>query len=182
LSLHWRLTWRGSNSTHFLDTTNSAATIRALGCTSEYIRANDKLVDNSLRATYIMAMIQQWLMFTINVVVAMLAALVIVLSTQVKSAFVYTGAGMVTLISLGEYLANVILTFTSLETAIGAVSRLKAFGSNTPSESPSNSERPPPESWPESGRIEIIGASASYQSVPTPYVPHRDGNTAKPRE
>jgi len=50
-----------------------------------------------------------------------------------------------------------------LETSIGAVSRVKAFSADTPSENlPAEVVEPPP-NWPARGHIEIRSISASYK-------------------
>jgi hypothetical protein len=52
-----------------------------------------------------------------------------------------------------------------LETSIGAVSRVKAFSTNTPSENLPAEIVVPPANWPGKGLIEFRGVSASYKYI-----------------
>lgn len=56
-----------------------------------------------------------------------------------------------------------IIPWTSLETSIGAVSRVRSFAQETPSEVKSDVDRIPGEEWPEAGAISFEIVSASYQ-------------------
>jgi ATP-binding cassette subfamily C (CFTR/MRP) protein 1 len=58
-------------------------------------------------------------------------------------------------------LASIVGNWTSLETSMGAVSRLKSFGETVPDEN--ESQEKPPEDWPQFGAIEINQVSASYR-------------------
>ena len=52
---------------------------------------------------------------------------------------------------------------TMLETSIGAVSRVKAFSTETESEALPSEIVVPPENWPSKGLIEFRNVSASYK-------------------
>ena len=73
---------------------------------------------------------------------------------------------MVSLMTFGKTLANIVQMYTLLETSIGAVGRLKALSDDTVGEDGIGEDVVPPVSWPERGRIEIVGVSASYRYVP----------------
>jgi ATP-binding cassette subfamily C (CFTR/MRP) protein 1 len=60
-----------------------------------------------------------------------------------------------------------------LETSIGAVSRIKAFSADTPSENLPAEMVVPPENWPMRGFIEIRNVSASYKYIPLSALPSR---------
>lgn len=96
-------------------------------------------------------------------VVAVLALSIVALSTQLRSNAGFAGASMVSLMSFGKILANLVQMYTQLETSIGAVGRLKSFSDVTPREEMGNEHGVVPASWPESGKIEIKGVSASYR-------------------
>ncbi|PNY23797.1 Uncharacterized protein TCAP_06269 [Tolypocladium capitatum] len=150
--------------THFTDTINGLVTLRAFGWVDHYLQVNNQLLDDSQRPAYLLAMAQHWLTFVLNLLVAIIAIVVVVLSTQIKSiaSVGFTGASLVTLMSFGESISLLITYYTLLETSIGAVSRLKSFSENVPSESLSRDDILPPQMWPHSGGIEIRGVSASY--------------------
>jgi ATP-binding cassette subfamily C (CFTR/MRP) protein 1 len=63
--------------------------------------------------------------------------------------------------ALGLSLKSLVSFWTSLETSIGSVSRIKSFSSDTPSEDPKHLEKAP-DDWIHSGQIEIENVSASH--------------------
>lgn len=138
------------------------ATFRAFGWVQQGIQHNNGLLDNSQRPAYLLAMIQRWLGLMLNAIVAILATVVVALSTQLRSNTGFTGAGLVTLMTFGDIFAHFIQVYTMLETSIGAVSRLKTFSEKTKSESLFGEDVVPPEYWPPRGKIEIKAVSASY--------------------
>lgn len=149
-------------STHFLDTIRGVATFRAFGWVQDGIDLNNRLLDTSQRPTYLLAMVQRWLGFTLQMLVALLAVVVVTLATQVRSSTALTGASLITLMTFGDVLKYIIRWWTQLETSIGAISRLKSFGENVKSESLDGEDIKPPREWPLRGAIEISGVSASY--------------------
>ncbi|KAK3898910.1 hypothetical protein C8A05DRAFT_37494 [Staphylotrichum tortipilum] len=147
---------------HYIDTIKGIATFRALGWVREGIQQNYLLLDTSQRPAYLLAMIQRWLALTLQLVVAVIAVAVVAMATQLRSNTAFTGAGLIALMSFGETLAQIIRFYTLLETSIGAVSRLKAFGENVKPENKEGEDVIPPPEWPLKGAIEINGVSASY--------------------
>ncbi|KAK4142448.1 canalicular multispecific organic anion transporter 1 [Dichotomopilus funicola] len=153
--------------THFIDTLHSLATVRAHNWTHPSLTLNKSLLDTSQRPAYLLAMIQRWLAFTLQLVVAVLAIAVVALATQIHvntaggNAAGFTGASLVTLMSFGESLTTIIRFYTLLETSIGAVSRLKAFSETVAPEDQEGETGVPGVEWPR-GKIEIKGVSASY--------------------
>ena len=137
-------------------------TFRAFGWVEDGIDLNNHLLDTSQRPTYLLAMVQRWLGFTLQMVVATLAVMVVVLATQVRSNTAMTGASLVSLMTFGDILKYIIRWWTQLETSIGAVSRLKSFGEKVKPESLDGEDVKPPREWPLGGAIEISGVSASY--------------------
>jgi ATP-binding cassette subfamily C (CFTR/MRP) protein 1 len=140
------------------------ATFRAFGWVEDSLEVNNKLLDNSQRPAYLLTMIQGWLIFILNLVIAVIAILVVVLATQIKSTtrIGFTGASLITLMSFGGFISGLIVTYTQLETSIGAISRLKSFSEKVGQESLPGEDIVPPQWWPSSGAIEIRGVSASY--------------------
>tara|TARA_R110002060_G_scaffold48163_9_gene59130 strand:+ start:282 stop:1172 length:891 start_codon:yes stop_codon:yes gene_type:complete len=74
------------------------------------------------------------------------------------------GLALLNVMSFNESLANIIKTWTMLETSLGAISRLIAFTGHTASENLPGENQPVPENWPIHGSIEIKNVSASYTS------------------
>ncbi|KAK3325989.1 P-loop containing nucleoside triphosphate hydrolase protein [Apodospora peruviana] len=148
--------------THFIDTIKGVATFRAFGWVPDGIELNNQLLDTSQRPAYLLAMIQRWLGFTLSLVVAILAIAVVSLATQLRSNTAFTGASLVTLMKFGEALSVIVRFYTSLETSIGAVSRLKTFSDTVKPENQEGEDVVPPREWPLRGTIKLQGVSASY--------------------
>ena len=150
-------------STHFLDTMKGIITFRALGWAPHSIEQNNRLIDASQRPAYLLAMIQRWLALVLQLVVAGLSLTVVSLATQLRLSTAFTGASLVTLMNFGESLSMVVRMYTTLETSIGAVARLKSFSDTTQSESRDGEDFVPPVQWPLRGAILVNGVSASYK-------------------
>ncbi|KAI0158367.1 ABC transporter [Xylariaceae sp. FL1272] len=151
--------------TNFLDTVAGLPTIRAFGWISNYQTKNDALLDDSQRPSYLLAMAQQWLMLTMNVIVALIAVILVALATQLGSNAGSVGAGLVTLIALGSTLTTIVVAYTGLETSLGAITRLKKFGEETELESKAELSETPLSTWPSGGRVEIRDVYASYDGT-----------------
>lgn len=108
-------------------------------------------------------MVQRWLGFALQTVVAVLAVVVVTLATQLRSSTGLTGASLVTLMTFGDILNYIIRWYTQIETSIGAVSRLKNFSRKVKPESLEGENTVPPKEWPLKGGIEICEVSASYR-------------------
>jgi ATP-binding cassette subfamily C (CFTR/MRP) protein 1 len=138
--------------------------LRAFGWTDLNVEHNDKLLDNSIQPAYLLSAIQQWLRVSMQIIVAGLAIVVVSLVTQLDSNIGRTGTSLVTLLAFGNSLAELVTSFTDLETCIGAVSRLKAFTDDVKPEDQPTENQEPHELWPSRGNIEIKELSASYKS------------------
>ncbi|KAI1762775.1 P-loop containing nucleoside triphosphate hydrolase protein [Hypoxylon sp. FL1150] len=147
---------------HFIDTIKGVATFRAFGWVPDAVELNNRHLDTSQRPAYLLAMIQRWLGFTLQMVVAALAFVVVILATQQRSNTAFTGASLVTLMNFGDSLTIIVRMYTALETSIGAISRLKSFSETVKSESLEGEDIVPPPEWPLRGSIRIDGVSASY--------------------
>ncbi|CAM1502428.1 Fc.00g044120.m01.CDS01 [Cosmosporella sp. VM-42] len=153
--------------THFIDTIKGVVTIRAFGWESPDIERNNELLDTSQRPAYLLGMIQQWLMTTLQIIVAAIAVFLVGLATQLRANTGLTGASLVTLLTFSETISSLIRNYTSLETSLGAVSRLRTFSETVkPEDQPGEDIEPPPE-WPQGGRIDIKDVSASYDTEPS---------------
>ena len=139
------------------------ATFRAFGWIHDGIVKNNNLLDNSQRPAYLLAMIQRWLSFTLDSVVAVLATVVVVLATQVTSNTGFTGASLITIMTFGGSIANLLRAYTQLEISLGAINRLKTFSEKVSPEQQPGEDIKPNELWPEKGEITIRGVSASYR-------------------
>ena len=154
-----------SHSTNFLDTLSGLPTIRAFGWFPHQLARNNALLDDSQRPSYLLAMAQQWLMLTMNVLVAVVAVILVVVATQRRSNAGNVGAGLVTLITLGSTLTTIVNAYTGLETSLGAISRLKSFGEETESEDGKGEDVIPDKRWPMRGQVQMQDLEASYDGT-----------------
>lgn len=97
-------------------------------------------------------------------ITAALAILVVSLAVRLRESVAVglTGVSLVQLITLAETMKLLIQFWTSLETSLGAVARIKNFGEDTPDERLPGEDHQPSEDWLKSGAIELSHVSASY--------------------
>lgn len=150
--------------TNFLETLSGLPTIRAFGWAKPALGLNHELVDRSQQPFYLLLMVQQWLTLVLNLVTAALAVLIVGLAVRLRGSVSVglTAVSLIQLITLAENLKILIQFWTSLETSIGAVARIKNFSEETPDERLPGEDREPPADWPARGAIEIRDLSASY--------------------
>ncbi|KAH6957100.1 P-loop containing nucleoside triphosphate hydrolase protein [Fusarium avenaceum] len=148
--------------THFTDTMKGIATIRAFGWQEKDMSKSFQLLDTSQRPAYLLAMIQQWLASSLQFLVAGTAVLLVALSTQLRTNAGLTGASLISLLTFSETLSFLIQSYTSLETSLGAVSRLRSFSETVETENMPGEDIEPPKTWPRNGSIQISKVSASY--------------------
>ncbi|KAK7418553.1 hypothetical protein QQX98_003898 [Neonectria punicea] len=151
--------------THFLETLSGLATLRAFGWMPATIEANYVLVDRSQRPFYLLIMVQRWLVLVLDMTTAALALLVVGFAVMLRGDvdLGLTGVSLVQLIGLSETLNMLIQFWTSIETSIGAVARIKQFAEDTGDENLPGDTREPPTAWPDSGEIQIRDLKASYE-------------------
>ncbi|KAF3352357.1 Protein BCP1 [Verticillium dahliae VDG1] len=149
--------------THYLDTIKGISTFRAFGWMADHVTHNQQLLNTSQRPSYLLAMIQRWLSLTMEILVAIVAIIIVSLATQTGGNSGFTGASLVTLMSLSDVITWLIRNYTLLETSIGAVSRIKSFSESVVTEKRENEDYQPPVEWPQAGTIELQDVSASYK-------------------
>jgi ABC-type multidrug transport system fused ATPase/permease subunit len=148
----------------FLETLSGLITIRAFGWSTPALVHSQSLIDRSQRPFYLLLMVQQWLTLVLNLVTAGLAVLVVGLAVKFRDSVSagLTAVSLVQLITLAETLKLLIQFWTSLETSLGAVARIKNFGEETPDERLPGETEQPPTNWPSRGQIEMKSVSVSY--------------------
>ncbi|KAK4076517.1 hypothetical protein Purlil1_12630 [Purpureocillium lilacinum] len=152
--------------TQFLETLAGLPTLRAFGWAAPAVARNHALVDASQRPFYLLVMVQRWLVLVLDLVTAALALLVVGFAVRLRGSVSVglTGVSLVQLISLSETLNMLMQFWTSIETSIGAVARIKQFAEETPEESRPGEDLTPPEDWPSQGHLVISNLSASYET------------------
>lgn len=137
--------------------------IRAFKWAEQYQESYESLLDKSLQPDYLLDLVQQWLSLVLNLIVGIIAVTVTCFATQISSPSRdgLVGAGLVSLMTLGELVCATVRSWVQLETSLGAIKRLKDFEGTSPQKKDSAETRPP-EGWPSVGSIEINGVSAGY--------------------
>ncbi|KAF4426572.1 Multidrug resistance-associated 1 [Fusarium acutatum] len=150
--------------TQFLETLSGLATIRAFGWDAAVIQANHTLVDRSQRPFYLLMIVQRWLVLVLDLTTAALALLLVGLAVRLRGEVDVglTGVSLVQLISLSETVNMLIQFWTSIETSIGAVARIKQFAEETGEENLPGETHQLPAQWPDKGAIQINNLTASY--------------------
>ena len=158
---------------HFLETLHGLATIRAFGWQNSFEARTHSLLDASQKPYYLLACIQRWLTFVLDCLTGMLALLIVVLAVTLQGrggmSSGETGVALINVLSFNQSLAMLIISWTTLETSIGAVSRVRNFEKNTKSEVRKAVRPDPAVSWPEIGNVELKDVTASYEQAFPPY-------------
>ncbi|KAF5703872.1 Canalicular multispecific organic anion transporter 2 [Fusarium mundagurra] len=154
--------------TQFTEITAGLATIRSFGWTNGVLDESFRMLNTSQKPFYLMFCIQRWLELVLDLFVAGMAILLVTIALRIPGTTNEgaIGLAMVNLLGLNMTLTTVIDQWTTLETSLGAIARLKAFINNTPNEN-KQSETEAPENWP-GGRIVFDRVTASYSDESQP--------------
>ncbi|KAJ5642139.1 hypothetical protein N7490_006139 [Penicillium lividum] len=162
----------------FIESLSGLVTIRAFGWSPVFEAQNLTLLDASQKPFYLLFCIQRWLELALDVSVAILGAILMVLVVKLRTELGvgYVGLAILNVITFSQSLSEILRNWANLETSIGAVSRIRDFVTNTPSENRSGENNlpdfsdPSQSSWPFKGNIEFRNVNASYNSGDENYV------------
>ncbi|KAF4954480.1 hypothetical protein FGADI_5259 [Fusarium gaditjirri] len=148
--------------TQFTEITAGLATIRSFGWTNEFLDESFRMLNTSQKPFYLMFCIQRWLELVLDLFVAGMAILLVTIALRIPGTTSEgaIGLAMLNLLGLNLTLTTVIDQWTTLETSLGAIARLKSFIKNTPNEN-KQGETEVPDNWPV-GRIVLDAVTASY--------------------
>ncbi len=124
------------------------------------------LLDDSQKAFYYMYCIQQWLGLVLGLLVAVMATILMTFVLFMRGSTSQTAIGLafLNLIYLAQTLEQLVLSWTSLETTVCALARLRDFMDKTPQE-PNEGDAEVPENWPSVGNVELQDLSSWYRYV-----------------
>jgi ATP-binding cassette subfamily C (CFTR/MRP) protein 1 len=152
---------------HFTDTLQGLATMRAFGWQPDFQLQLEHKLDVSQVPFYLLFCIQRWLTLVSDLIVAGIAVVLVSLATQIK--YGHSGdsvaLGLISILSFSESLTTMINAYTNMETSIAAVQRVKELEETVSSEDLPEEVQTPPEIWPASGSIILDNVSASYEYV-----------------
>lgn len=158
--------------THFIESVDGAATIRAYGWQSQYQERNHKFIDQSQRPAYLQYCIQSWLGFMLDMIVTIIAAVLVTVVIIWKHKFSAgnIGVSLVSVMTFSSVLMRMIKAWTMMESSIGAVARVKRFVAETESEEKSNRETRAAKDWPPQGNVEFKDLIAAHSSSAGPVI------------
>ncbi|RAH71082.1 P-loop containing nucleoside triphosphate hydrolase protein [Aspergillus aculeatinus CBS 121060] len=150
--------------TLFVETLEGLSTVRGLGWQRSFVAECLRRLDDSQKPYYLLYCIQRWLNVVLDLLVAVLAVILIALATSLRNSTDpgKLGVSLTAIMAFSQTLQEVVSSWTSLETSLGAIARTRSFEMKTPSEHDARERVVPPPSWPADGRIEINALSASY--------------------
>lgn len=155
--------------TNYIETLAGLVTVRAFQWQQDFNDRNSLFLDNSQQPLYLLYCVQRWLNLVLDMLVAALVVILVTLAVELRNLPGSISAGgigvaLVTAMNFNQSVSVLIRFWTSMETSLGAIARIKAFESQTASEErPFSPEPPPSVGWPSLGAIEFRNVSASYK-------------------
>lgn len=152
--------------THCLETISGVTTIRAYGWQKERHQKCLSLLDNSQRPYYLLLCIQRWLNLVLDFTTAAIAVVVVAMALTLRTSASAgsVGLSMLQILSFSTQLSFLVTSWTTLETALGAVARCKNFESSTVSEELASEDCDTSDDWPSAGALRLQDVRASYKS------------------
>ncbi|KAI9149384.1 ABC transporter C family member [Paramyrothecium foliicola] len=155
---------------HFLETINGLITVRAFGWSHEYRDINNKRLDQAQKPAYLLNAIQRWLTLVLDLVVAVLTVMLVVFAVTLRGKISPSllGVALVNMMRVGYNMKGIVVEWSTLETSLGAVTRIRDFSQNTPTELNSKEDEVPDNLWPSRGELEIRNLSVEYEATAGP--------------
>lgn len=149
----------------FAESLSGLVTLRAFGWKTESQLESCGFLDESQKPYYLLFTIQRWLNMTVDLMIAGMATLLIALATQFRESISpgFLGIALLNIMSLNAALKLILTSWTSLETCIGSVLRIRTFAMQTGTEGKEDEDGQAPQSWPSHGRVEFRDVSAAYR-------------------
>lgn len=131
------------------------------------IENNILSVENSQRPEFLLLCLQRWLNLVLDLLAATLATSVVAIAVAYRGRISGAQVGIALNIMLvaNTTLLKLVENWTTLETSLGAIARLKTLEETTTPEGDSSQTLNPPRNWPSSGHVEIKNITAAYEYV-----------------
>ncbi|KAJ6785360.1 hypothetical protein PWT90_03235 [Aphanocladium album] len=152
--------------THFTESSSGIYHIRSFRWQKAYLEQLYEALARSQRPYYLFFCGQRWLAVALDLTSAIAAIILVLISVKVRGDASQSSVGlaMYTLVGFTEAAALVISAWTTLETCLGAVSRIKDFATETPIEKDTLKGPEVNSVWPNNGRLDFNCISTSYES------------------
>ncbi|KAM3534059.1 hypothetical protein MY4038_002712 [Beauveria bassiana] len=154
------------------ETSEGLIYIRGFGWECQALTRALFLLDRSQKPLYLSYAAQQVLGLSTDLVAAVMAIFLTVLSLYIKHGRSANSAGVsfLSIVVIGSTLNQLVIQWTTLEMAIGALSRVRSFVTETPTETEKDT-RSLPQDWPSRGEVLLENVSARYRNATDePYV------------
>ncbi|TQS33124.1 hypothetical protein Golomagni_06543, partial [Golovinomyces magnicellulatus] len=149
---------------------NGIEHIRAFGWQKKMLDESLTLLDESQKPFYYLYSLQRWLLLVLDSSCTVLALITVTIAVFWKDSTTEErlGLALVVLMAYSLALRNLVRNWTTLETSLGAISRLQQFVKNTPTEKDGAKASTPAHPWPSHGVVEFKNVGARYSSVGRP--------------
>lgn len=149
--------------THMSETIAGLEYVRGFGWEQDTLDQGIQLLDKSQKPFYHMFAIQRWLTLVIDLVSCGIAVVLLAIALNVH--FTATEASLalslVSLILYSDEASFMIQDWTRLETALGAIARLRSFIKTAPQEDAISGQEPA--DWPSHGQVSFHNVVAKYE-------------------
>lgn len=150
---------------NFLETLNGLCCIRAYGWTEDYKRRNCEILDSSQKPYYLMWCIQRWLTLVLDLFVAGVGILLVAIATNIRNgSTAFLGVALFNIVTFSSTLQTLVTAWTQVETALGAINRIRSYVSSVKDENLASENGEVPSDWPTRGEVTFRAVSASYLS------------------
>jgi ATP-binding cassette subfamily C (CFTR/MRP) protein 1 len=118
---------------HFLETLDGVVTIRAFGWEENAKEAHLRLLDVAQSPYYLLSCIQRWLKLVLDLIVTALAVIVVALAVSQRGTISagLLGVALTNILGFSQSLTRLVTEWTTLETSLGAISRVRSFAADT---------------------------------------------------
>ncbi|KXJ95019.1 ABC transporter [Microdochium bolleyi] len=164
--------YRGPLASQLLNTLDGLATIRAYQWQDKYEAKNMAFLNDSQRPFYLLSCLQRWLVFSVNMIVAMIALVLIIVVTTFREQIGpgYMGIALSNVLMFSGTIEAAVISWTMLEVCLGAVSRVRSFADETEAEETTAGagvvlKKPDDDHWPSKGEVVIRNLTAAYNST-----------------
>jgi ATP-binding cassette, subfamily C (CFTR/MRP), member 1 len=156
---------RSTLYTNFMETLKGIATIRAFRWQTHFRDLNRALLSEAQKPYYLMWSIQRWLNLMLDLIVAFTIILTMSIAMGLRSGFSggELGLTLTSITTISQTLSYVIQSWTSMETSVGALMRLKAFLKETPVEYLPQEIKVPSQRWPSRGQLSFKDVTVNYR-------------------
>ncbi|GMG27603.1 unnamed protein product [Aspergillus oryzae] len=160
--------YRNNAPTFYKMTTNTTQDIISAQL-SRFESSNIMKLDKSQGTMYLLLCLQRWLNVVLDLLITAIAVILIAFAITFRESATggQVGVALNMIIAANTTLLRSVESWTSLETSLGSVARLKSVEEDTPVEKSSRDVLEPRLEWPTTGTIRIRSLSAAYNGKST---------------